>query len=473
MAKRDAASSHRCPRPRARVPSGRGRGPRGAADRGPGAPRGRARRRGGALVHDAVRAGLDPDRRGWRSLLDPDLALGTARDARPAARVARRPGDRGAAGPDPARDPLLARRIARPGRRRHLLRVDRRHAAVRDARARAAGDGARRSSEIRALLPAVDAALAWVEAAGDPDGDGYVEYAPAGPGSLGNQGWKDSHDAIELRRRDDSPRRRSRWREVQAYAYAAWRAGAALAAADGDDDGGGGPALAGRRPAGPVRAGLLARRTRRRSRWPSIGTSAPSTRSPRTWAICLWAGIVADQRQGGGRRAVARLAGAVRAGGASARSRPRWPGYSPLSYHNGSVWPHDTAICDRGAPSLRVHRGGASDRGWPARRPPRRSTDGCPSCSPGSRSSEMPVPVRYPTSCSPQAWASAAPLLVVRALLGLEPDVPAGRIEARSDTAGGGDDAQPRRPAHSRARASRSRSTVTPSPSGACRPASR
>ena len=41
----------------------------------------------------------------------------------------------------------------------------------------------------------------------------------------------------------------------------------------------------------------------------------------------------------------------------------------------------------------------------------------------------MPVPVRYPTSCSPQAWASAAPLLVVRALLGLEPDVPEGRIE--------------------------------------------
>jgi glycogen debranching enzyme len=102
--------------------------------------------------------------------------------------------------------------------------------------------------------------------------------------------------------------------------------------------------------------------------------------------------------------------------------------YSPLSYHNGSVWPHDTAI---GVAGLR--RYGFIDEAHRLAEGLLGAADALggrlPELFTGLTVDEMPLPVRYPTSCSPQAWASAAPLLVMRALLGLEPDVPNGHIE--------------------------------------------
>ena len=94
--------------------------------------------------------------------------------------------------------------------------------------------------------------------------------------------------------------------------------------------------------------------------------------------------------------------------------------YDPLSYHNGSVWPHDTAICAAGA--ARYGRWDVVDRivdGFLdvathfAGRPPELFA--------GIARDELPVPVIYPASCSPQAWSSASVLLLVRAMLGLEP----------------------------------------------------
>jgi glycogen debranching enzyme len=101
--------------------------------------------------------------------------------------------------------------------------------------------------------------------------------------------------------------------------------------------------------------------------------------------------------------------------------------YSPVSYHNGSVWPHDTAICVAGLrrygfveEALQVARGLLSAAEALGGR--------LPELFAGLDAAEVPAPVRYPTSCSPQAWSSAAPLLLVRELLGLEPDVPAGFV---------------------------------------------
>ena len=93
--------------------------------------------------------------------------------------------------------------------------------------------------------------------------------------------------------------------------------------------------------------------------------------------------------------------------------------YDPLSYHNGSVWPHDTAICAAGA--ARYGRWDVVDRivDGALRRgdPLRRATAGAVR---RDRRDEVPVPVAYPASCSPQAWSSASVLLLVRAMLGLE-----------------------------------------------------
>jgi glycogen debranching enzyme len=104
------------------------------------------------------------------------------------------------------------------------------------------------------------------------------------------------------------------------------------------------------------------------------------------------------------------------------------PSFNPMSYHNGSVWPHDTAI---GVAGLR--RYGFVDEANQVALGLLAAADALggrlPELFAGLTTTEMPVPVRYPTSCSPQAWASASPLLLVRSFLGLEPDVPAGRIE--------------------------------------------
>jgi len=99
------------------------------------------------------------------------------------------------------------------------------------------------------------------------------------------------------------------------------------------------------------------------------------------------------------------------------------PGYNPMSYHCGSVWPHDNAVVVAGlaryglfAEAGRIAQGlvdaAAADGG------------ALPELFCGVERSDVGVPVAYPTSCQPQAWAAAAPLLILRSLLGLEPSAP-------------------------------------------------
>ena len=278
--------------------------------------------------------------------------------------------------------------------------------------------------QIHALRPAVEAALAWLQGPGDPDGDGYVEYAPGGPGSLGNQGWKDSHDAVGFAdgRLAEAPIAIA---EVQAYTYAAWRAAAALAAADGDEA----AAAAHNARADDLQARFeqdfwLA--DRRAFAIALDRDKRPVDAIASNMGHCLWAGIVADPEKAA---AVARwlVSPELFTGWGIRTLATSMARYSPLSYHNGSVWPHDTAICVAGLrrygfiEEAHLVAGGLL--------PAADALEGrLPELFAGLTIGEMPVPVRYPTSCSPQAWASAAPLLVVRALLGLEPDVPSGRI---------------------------------------------
>jgi glycogen debranching enzyme len=279
-------------------------------------------------------------------------------------------------------------------------------------------------AEVRPLLGAVDAALDWIAGPGDPDGDGYVEYRARTPQSLANQGWKDSFDGVAFAdgRLPEAPIALA---EVQAYAYAAWRAGAALAHADGD------------RETAVLRDGRadeLAAAFDRDFWMPDRGTFALALDRDkrRVDAVasnvghCLWAGVINDPDKAA---AVAqRLISPELLSGWGVRTLARsMSRYNPLSYHNGSVWPHDTAICAAGlrragfaTGALRVAGGLLGAVAALGGR--------LPELFAGLDAAEFPTPVPYPASCSPQAWSSAAPLLLVRALLGLEPDVPSGRI---------------------------------------------
>ena len=276
---------------------------------------------------------------------------------------------------------------------------------------------------LRPLLPAVDAALDWCANHGDADGDGYVEYVRASPGGLRNQGWKDSHDAIHFADGElaEPPIALC---EVQAYVHAAWLGGADLAAACGDES-----TAAARRS----RAVALKDAFNRDFFLPdrqgfAVALDAdkrPVSSITSNMGHCLWAGIVEPEHT----EAVARwLAGPEFASGWGLRTlATSMARYDPLSYHNGSVWPHDTAIAIAG-----LRRAGFTDAATELSlallRACRASGGRPPELFSGLDATDMAVPVPYPASCSPQAWASAAPLLIVRAMLGLEPDVPAGRL---------------------------------------------
>lgn len=278
-------------------------------------------------------------------------------------------------------------------------------------------------SAVRALLPAADAALGWATRYGDRDDDGFIEYKRATDRGLLNQGWKDSFDAITdaAGHRADAPIALC---EVQAYQYAALIARADLAEAFGE------PATAKRLR---DRAAALKKRFAEKFWLPDRGYYAlaldgrkrPVDSLTSNVGHCLWAGIATDEHAA---RIVEQLGSTEMNSGFGLRTLAADMGaYNPMSYHNGSVWPHDTAIAVAGLLRYR-HVPGAVEL---AERLALGLLDAAdafggrlPELFCGFDRSQFRSPVPYPTSCSPQAWASAAPLLLVRAFLGLEPDVP-------------------------------------------------
>ncbi len=280
---------------------------------------------------------------------------------------------------------------------------------------------------LAALLPAVDRALAWIETDGDLTGDGFVDYRRSNPGGLEHQGWKDSWDGI--RHRDGSVAVAPiSLCEVQGYVVAALRARARLAELFGD---GSDVANAFRR-----RADAAAARLDDAFWMPDLGTYAVGLDEHRrpigsvtsNLGHLLWCGAVPRAR-------AERIASDL----ASPRMFTGWgvrtladdaAGYNPLSYHCGSVWPHDTAIAIAGLARYGHHD--AAARLAVGLIAASVETDGrLPELFAGFDRDDIPGPVPYPASCSPQAWAAAAPLLVVRAVLGLEPSVPDRRLLLR------------------------------------------
>lgn len=281
--------------------------------------------------------------------------------------------------------------------------------------------------DIRALLPAADAALEWAQRYGDRDGDGFVEYRRATDRGLVNQGWKDSFDGINdaAGHIADTPIALC---EVQGYHYAALLTRAELAEAFGQAT-----------VATRLRNRAQALRTRfAEAFWlPDRGCYAvaldgqkrPVDALTSNVGHCLWTGIVPDEHA---ERLVEQLSTDDMDSGFGLRTLATSMGaYNPMSYHNGSVWPHDTAIAIAGL--LRyAHIPGAvalAERLAAGLLAAAEAFGGrLPELYCGFPRSQFGSPVPYPTSCSPQAWASAAPLLLVRSFLGLQPDVPRRRL---------------------------------------------
>ena len=279
------------------------------------------------------------------------------------------------------------------------------------------------AEEVHALVPAADRALAWVEDFGDRDGDGFVEYERASEHGLLHQGWKDSFDGITYAdgRLAEPPLALA---EVQGYAYAAYVARAEIADRVADSD-------TGRR--WRARAAELKLAFNRDFWLADRGYYAlaldadkrPVDSLASNMGHCLWTGIVDADRAPA---VAAALTGPRMFTGWGVRTLADSMGaYNPMSYHNGSVWPHDNAIIVAGLMRYGFVReaqqvaqalidAGAAFAGR------------LPELFCGFDRTEFEQPVPYPTSCSPQAWAAASPVLLLRTLLGLDPDVPRGRV---------------------------------------------
>jgi len=273
------------------------------------------------------------------------------------------------------------------------------------------------------LLPHADRALDWIVNYGDQDGDGLVEYQRATEQGLVNQGWKDSFDAITFASGQiaEPPIALA---EVQGYVYAAYLARAHFARERGETE----AALH-----WTDKARTLRREFNRAFWLPDRGYFAigldgekrPIDSLASNMGHCLWTGIVDRDKA---EPVAEHLTSRQMFSGFGIRTLAADMGaYNPMSYHNGSVWPHDNAICAAGlmrygfVPQAQQVATGileAADR----------FGHRLPELFCGFDRGDFAAPVSYPTSCSPQAWAAAAPFLLLRTLLRFDPAVPAGKV---------------------------------------------
>jgi hypothetical protein len=269
------------------------------------------------------------------------------------------------------------------------------------------------ADEVAELLPTLEGALRWMVDYGDADGDGFLEYIDASGHGLTNQGWKDSADAVRFADGSiaEGPVALC---EVQAYAYQAAISGAALLDAFGRPGG------------GDYRrwAATLAERFRASfwcgdgpDRYPALaldGAKRLVDSLTSNIGHLLGTGLLdADEEL----LVAQRIAGPELDSGWGLRTMSAANGgYSPLSYHCGSVWPHDTAIVVLG-----LHRAGLAAHADGLLEGLLRASAAFDQRLPELWSGEgRPVP--YPAACRPQAWSAAAAVAVASVLTSTRPN---------------------------------------------------
>ncbi len=241
-------------------------------------------------------------------------------------------------------------------------------------------------------------------------------------GVSSNQGWKDSWDAI--RYSDGSIAQAPiALCEVQAYVYSAFLARAHFAHEHGDEA----TYERYRAKAASLKVAFNRDFWLEDKGWFAVGLDPdkrPIDSLTSNIGHCLWTGIVDDDKA---HLVAKRLVSPEMFSGWGIRTlATSMGGYNPVSYHCGSVWPHDTAIVAAG-----LARYGFTDAALQIVRAlldaAQTSGGRLPELFSGLDRSEFSVPVPYPTSCSPQAWAAASPLLCLRIMLRLDPWVPYGK----------------------------------------------
>jgi glycogen debranching enzyme len=263
------------------------------------------------------------------------------------------------------------------------------------------------------------AALDWIDQYADLQGNGYVAYQRRNEKTgLENQCWKDSWDSISFRdgRLPGFPRATC---ELQGYAYDAKVRGARLARLVWKDD-----ALAGRLE----REAANLKRRFNRDFWVDDGEYFALALDPEGRQVdsltsnnghLLWSGIVDKSKA---KSVAGHLVGRRLFSGWGVRTLAEGEGrYNPIGYHVGTVWPFDNSFIAWG-----LRRYGFKEEAAMIAAGILEAAeffDGrLPEAFGGYERGETMYPVQYPTACSPQAWSTGAPLLLLRTMLGLDPE---------------------------------------------------
>jgi glycogen debranching enzyme len=278
------------------------------------------------------------------------------------------------------------------------------------------------------LWPSIEAALRWIDGAGDPDRDGFVEYQRASEQGLANQGWKDSYDAI-FHADGRLAEGHIALAEVQGYVFAGKQLAARCAVRMG---------LPERARQLESEAKLLAERFEAAFWCEDLGTYAlaldgvkqPCKVRTSNAGQLLFTGMVCADRA---RKVAADLmrphfftGWGIRT---VARSEAR---YNPMSYHDGSIWPHDNALIALGLARYGLKHSVEHVFGALFSAATYMDLRRLPELFCGFRREKGRGPTLYPVACAPQAWASATPFTLLEAALGLEFDAQRGEIRLRN-----------------------------------------
>jgi glycogen debranching enzyme len=281
---------------------------------------------------------------------------------------------------------------------------------------------------VRELLPSAERALGWIDRHGDLDGDGFVEYVRTSDKGLVNQGWKDSGNGVPF---PDGglPTPPIALVEVQGYVHDAKVRMASLYQALGQPD----RAEQLTREAAQLQAAIAERF------WlEDLGTFALALdwekRKVPTVASnaghLLWSRVPTAAQAG---RMVERLLRPDMFSGWGIRTlSASHAAYNPMSYHNGSLWPHDNALVALGFGlyGWRAEAGAVLDGLYEACA--QMESNRLPELFCGMQRTSGMRPVLYPVSCAPQAWASGAFFMLLQAVLGLFPEAPSGVLHVRN-----------------------------------------
>ena len=262
-------------------------------------------------------------------------------------------------------------------------------------------------------------ALAWMDLWGDSDGDQFLEYAKTSPNGLVNQGWKDSHDSI-MHVDGSLAVAPIRLCEVQAYAYRARLSMSALAKFLGKTQ----LAHRLRREALSLRAQFFEKF------WNPVGQYVylaldqqlkPCAVKSSNMGHCLWSQILTPEQA---RCVTQTLMSEPMFSGHGIRTLAKGEvSYNPLSYHNGSIWPHDNSLIMEGfrmyghlqeLETLSLALMGVLESSEDFRLPEL-------FCGFRKRGVEPPIP--YKVACKPQAWAAGSVFLMLKSMLGISTDL--------------------------------------------------